>query len=85
MSNEYRMRVNEILAFLKTERDHVDEAIAALEILQNARVHRRGRKSMPPGEREQVSLRMKRYWANQRQAAGMYPDISGRCDDVPGP
>jgi hypothetical protein len=56
------------------ERDKLDRAIATLEGLANhtpVREGRRGRKTMPPDERRQVSVRMARYWAtrrNQREA-----------------
>ncbi len=44
----------------------VEEMIAKAEPGRNAR-KRRGRKSMPIEERQEVSRRMKRYWAARRK------------------
>ena len=59
---------------LYAEKESLMRAISALEALQGtsedvaAEVNRsrRGRKSMNPEERQEVSLRMKKYWANRR-------------------
>ena len=59
---------------LHAEKIRLDQVIAALEELQNrgnsptgpAVGRRRGRKSMKADEREQVSVRMKQYWARRR-------------------
>jgi len=68
------MDVYEAIRDLRKERDRLDATIAVLE----ARVKwerqqksgkgkgRRGRKTMSPGERLQVSERMRRYWAARR-------------------
>jgi hypothetical protein len=71
------MDVYEAIRDLRKERDRLDATIAALE----ARVKwerqqksgkgkgRRGRKTMSPEERLQVSERMRRYWAARRRYA----------------
>jgi len=49
----------------------IDRAIANLEALNSPNgaepATRRGRKSMSPEEAQQVSERMKRYWAGRRK------------------
>ena len=59
------------------EKERLERVIASLEELQRTSgsisiplpgAKRRGRKSMPPIEREQVSARMKAYWAARRKA-----------------
>lgn len=61
---------------LYAEKEKLERVIASLEELQrNAgtlpilpkAAQRRGRKSMNADERQEVSERMKRYWANRRQ------------------
>jgi len=66
---------------LREEKRRVDEAIASLEGLSKAAgdirylnlddlaKKRRGRRSMPPEERRDVSERMKKYWAGRRAEA----------------
>lgn len=62
---------------LYAEKKRLEEAIASLEELMEAKVatqhlnldglrKRRGRKSMGPEERRIVSERMKKYWASRR-------------------
>ncbi len=64
---------------LHEEKRRLDEAIASLEDLIEAnggagsvdledfrRLKRRGRKTMSPEERREVSERMKKYWARRR-------------------
>jgi hypothetical protein len=59
---------------LYAEKESLVRAISALEALQQnskldaamVRHSRRGRKSMNPEERQEVSLRMKKYWASRR-------------------
>jgi hypothetical protein len=64
---------------LYEEKQRIEEAIASLEELigakgrpatharaESQRQERRGRKSMSPEERREVSSRMKRYWAKRR-------------------
>jgi hypothetical protein len=71
------MDLFEAIQKLYTERDSLLRAIAALEALQASEAatvgvmakgnrSRRGRKSMNPEERQEVSLRMKKYWATRR-------------------
>jgi hypothetical protein len=63
---------------LYAEKEKLERVIASLEELQRAAggknplpdgVRRRGRKSMNAKERQEVSERMKRYWANRRRRA----------------
>lgn len=60
---------------LYAEKEKLERVIASLEELQRAAggnpvipktSRRRGRKSMSPSEREEVSERMKKYWASRR-------------------
>ena len=58
---------------LYAEKEKLERVIESLELLQGTSipvgtVSRRGRKSMDLKERQQVSERMKRYWALQRAA-----------------
>jgi len=60
---------------LYAEKEKLERVIESLELLQGTSipvgtVSRRGRKSMDLKERQQVSERMKRYWASQRAARG---------------
>ena len=68
------MELMEILHKLIAQKDVLDQAIAVLEELQQDSTgqssvgsKRRGRKFMSAEEREQVSERMKRYWASRRK------------------
>ena len=65
------MDVNKALRELYREKRSLDFAIAALEARLRIRPvppaqSRRGRKSMSPEEREQVSQRMSKYWEARR-------------------
>ncbi len=66
------MDIQETIRQLQLERERIDAAIACLQELEagastsGSLKKRRGRKSMPPEERREVSDRMKRYWANRR-------------------
>jgi hypothetical protein len=58
---------------LYAEKESLMRAIAALEALNGSgngafavRRSKRGRKSMNSEERQEVSLRMKKYWASRR-------------------
>jgi hypothetical protein len=59
---------------LYEEKRRLDQVIASLEALQEvdgksetpAAPKRRGRKSMSPEEKKEVSERMKGYWANRK-------------------
>lgn len=59
---------------LKAQKAALDRAIAVLEGYQGDKViapehlPSRGRKSMSPEERLQVSQRMRRYWANKAKS-----------------
>jgi hypothetical protein len=69
--NGHRPDYQTMLRDLRTEAERVDAAIRAVEALANEtpEVHvpgRRGRKSMDPGERAQVSERMTNCWASRR-------------------
>jgi hypothetical protein len=64
-----RNRVQAIIEALERKTERAGSA-ARSELTARARKRRderRGRKSMGPAERQQVSLRMKHYWAAQRQ------------------
>jgi molybdenum-dependent DNA-binding transcriptional regulator ModE len=60
---------------LYAEKEKLEKVIASLEELQKAAEaagtpvvkKRRGRKSMDQSERQEVSERMRRYWANRRK------------------
>jgi hypothetical protein len=68
------MDLSDAIQKLYAEKESLVRAISALEALQHdanigaavARRSRRGRKSMNPEERQEVSLRMKKYWAGRR-------------------
>ncbi|HUB80419.1 MAG TPA: hypothetical protein VMB03_16560 [Bryobacteraceae bacterium] len=68
------MDLSDAIQKLYAEKESLVRAIAALEALQRDSVSvsaavsrsRRGRKSMDPDERQEVSLRMKKYWASRR-------------------
>ncbi len=76
------MDLNKAIRALYDERNRLDKLIDSLERvkargehLRNPAVHaRRGRKKMNPAERQEVSQRMKRYWAARRaQTAASAP------------
>ena len=61
---------------LYAEKEKLERVIASLEELQRTAseapklpnlMRRRGRKDMSPGERREVSERMKKYWAGRRK------------------
>ena len=71
------MDLFEAIQKLYAEKETLLRAISALEALQASEAitaevtgvenrSRRGRKSMNPEERQEVSLRMKKYWATRR-------------------
>ncbi len=71
------MDYSRIIRELQDEKARLAAAIAQLEALAGSGDgnlalprSRRGRKSMGPAERREVSARMKKYWANQRKAKG---------------
>jgi hypothetical protein len=69
------MNINKAIRELYAEKKRLDNVIASLEEMQdtaslvNAAVSekKRGRKSMDEPARQQVSERMKRYWAARRK------------------
>jgi hypothetical protein len=69
------MDLQPTIRILQLELERIEAAIAELERLQNAKSgnpsHKsnRGRKSMDSEERQQVSERMKKYWASRRNAS----------------
>jgi hypothetical protein len=67
---------------LYAEKEKLERIIASLEELQRAAgplpvlpkpAKRRGRKSMNPSERQEVSERMRKYWASRRQPKQQEP------------
>ena len=69
------MDLNKTIQDLYAEKEKLERVIASLEELQRAaaanshvmgRSKRRGRKSMGSEERQEVSERMKKYWAERR-------------------
>ncbi|HTQ55428.1 MAG TPA: hypothetical protein VMI94_13260 [Bryobacteraceae bacterium] len=68
------MELNKILAELYEEKIRLDKVIASLEQLAEHSISipvatsRRGRKFMSPQERQQVSERMRKYWADRKAA-----------------
>lgn len=67
------MNYDQLIRDLRAEREKLDRIIASLEELQgNAGAFqsrkRRGRKFMGSVERQQVSERMKKYWAARKRA-----------------
>lgn len=73
------MDLYKALQDLYAEKAKLERAIASLEELQRIGAgapgtpqpsKRRGRKSMNPEEREEVSRRMRKYWASRRKQKG---------------
>ena len=72
------MDLETLIRNLRRERQKLDEIIQAVEDLKFQQIaqaampkpvkKRRGRKSMGDLEREEVSKRMKAYWAKRRQS-----------------
>ena len=68
------LNLDPAIRYLRAEAEKLDRVIVSLEKLltdqapsSELALHRRGRKSMGPEERQQVSVRMKRYWAKRRR------------------
>ena len=70
------MDLNKTLQELYWQKDRIERAIASLECLHTSegdavptvqRPKRRGRHGMSATERQEVSERMKRYWASRRE------------------
>jgi hypothetical protein len=71
------MDLNKVINELYAERNRLTETISALEkLLDTQALERRGRKSMGTEERRQVSMRMKRYWAERRKGQAPRGKIS---------
>ena len=70
------MDIHRIIRDLNREREHLDRVIAALELATKTGGDyskspvRRGRKFMDVAAREEVSIRMKKYWAGRRAGTG---------------
>jgi hypothetical protein len=71
---------------LYAEKEKLERVIASLEELQRTAgavpvppkpARRRGRKSMDTAERQEVSERMRKYWASRRQGKSPGPSSSG--------
>jgi hypothetical protein len=70
------MDLDGTIQVLYREKERLEQVIASLEEWQRSageipapteRVQRRGRKFMDPQERQEVSKRMKKYWAARRK------------------
>ncbi|MGA2193801.1 MAG: hypothetical protein ABSH40_00915 [Bryobacteraceae bacterium] len=67
--------LRKVLKDLYTQRDRLEHVITSLEALQQGsaaellpqKKTNRGRKSMGPEERREVSERMRKYWAARRK------------------
>jgi hypothetical protein len=70
------MDLFKIIEELRGEKERVDRAIASVEKLTpdgDIPVrNRRGRNSMSPEERLEISARVKRYWENRRKQRGAW-------------
>ena len=78
------MDVNKALRELHEEKRRLDVTIAALEArLGNGSRNRgrRGRKSMTPQERLEVSKRMSKYWEARRASAGALEGNTNPADE----
>lgn len=62
------MDISGTLLALYAQKKRLENAIAELERLSGKCPTRRGRRFMGPVERQDVSERMKRYWAGRRAA-----------------
>jgi hypothetical protein len=71
---------------LYAEKEKLERVIASLEELQRTAgavpvppkpARRRGRKSMDTAERQEVSERMRKYWASRRQGKSPGPSGTG--------
>jgi hypothetical protein len=73
------MNLYKAIQYLNAQKERLERVIASLEELQRSgapgadvapsAAKRRGRKSMSSAEREEVSKRMKKYWASRRKHA----------------
>ena len=68
------MNINQVIRDLYEEKKRLDQVIASLEEVQRTAAakqdqsprKKRGRKSMDDNARQEVSERMKKYWATRR-------------------
>ena len=73
------MDLRKTIAELYAEKTRLDQVIASLEQLEAGftplavMTQRRGRKFMSPQERQQVSERMRKYWAGRKAAE--HPEV----------
>ena len=67
--NALRVRVQQLEAAIVELESLNAPNSAQAALLDQLKVSKRGRKSMGEAEREQVSERMKRYWAGRRKQA----------------
>ena len=64
------MDIEAVIQDLQLEKRRIEQTIAAREsLVPSSNHHPRGRKFMGEAERQQVSIRMKRYWAGRRKAS----------------
>jgi hypothetical protein len=71
------MNLYKAIQYLYAQKEDLERVIASLEELQRSgapgaavapsAAKRRGRRSMSSAEREEVSKRMKKYWASRRK------------------
>ena len=82
------MDLHKTIQDLYAEKEKLERVIASLEELQRAsdanplipgRGKRRGRKSMCSQERQDVSERMKKYWASRRDSQHKKPEPDARA------
>jgi hypothetical protein len=80
------MDLSNTIQDLYAEKEKLERIIASLEELQRTAgpvpalpkpAKRRGRKSMNPSERQEVSERMRKYWAGRRQPKPEAPSGAG--------
>ena len=77
------MNLYEAIQRLYAQKKELESVIASLEKLRRtsassapSTLKRRGRRSMGSAEREEVSKRMKKYWASRRKQRDARPDLS---------
>ncbi len=82
------MDLYRIIFELVEERNRLQKIIESLESMDStgnkpvrAPANRRGRKSMDRAAREEVSARMKRYWARRRAEPEKRPTKTGSAGD----
>lgn len=64
------MDLHALIQNFQAEKQRLEQTIAAMEsLVSSTNGHRRGRKFMGQAERQQVSARMRKYWANRHKAS----------------